>query len=135
MALSRLSLIKLLELALTLTCLGLHYNSMAEHGDQHTVMLINGTFVGFSIILVGLFAGYIMNTPINKRIDLFFSIVGCILFITCGVLILQYWNDSTAGKIIGFASNDRKSLGITKGSLAVINGIIFLVDVVFTFRD
>lgn len=58
----------LLFQALTLTCLGLHYNSMAEHGDQHTVMLINGTFVGFSIILVGLFAGYIMNTPINKRI-------------------------------------------------------------------
>lgn len=53
---------------LTLTCLGLHYNSMAEHSDQHTVMLINGTFVGFSIILVGLFAGYLMNTPINKRI-------------------------------------------------------------------
>lgn len=41
---------------------------MAEQSDQHTVMLVNGTFVGFSIILVGLFAGYIMNTPINKRI-------------------------------------------------------------------
>lgn len=54
--------------ALTLACLGLHYNSMSEHNDQHTVMLINGTFVGFSIILVGLFAGFIMNTPINKRI-------------------------------------------------------------------
>lgn len=140
--------------ALTLTCLGLHYNSMAEQSDQHTIMLVNGTFVGFSIILVGLFAGYIMNTPINKRIgkmlciklierknkksifsDLFFSIVGCILFITSGVLILQFWNESTSGKIIGFASNDRKSVGITKGSLAVINGVLFLVDVVFTFRD
>lgn len=67
--------------------------------------------------------------------DLFFSIVGCILFITVGVLILQFWNDSNAGKIIGFASSDRKSLGITKGSLSIINGILFLVDVVFTFRD
>lgn len=31
-------------------------------------MLINGTFVGFSVILVGIFAGFIVNTPINKRI-------------------------------------------------------------------
>jgi uncharacterized membrane protein YjjP (DUF1212 family) len=98
-------------------------------------MLINGTFVGYSIILVGLFAGFLMNTPINKRIDLFFSIVGCALFITCGVLILQYWNDTTSGKIIGFASNDRKSVGVTKGAIAIINGVLFLVDVVFTFRD
>lgn len=36
--------------------MGLHYNSMAE-GAHHTVMLVNGTFVGFTIILVGLFAG------------------------------------------------------------------------------
>jgi hypothetical protein len=57
------------------------------------------------------------------------------MFIASGVLILQYWNDTTAGKVHGFFSNDNKSLGITKGSLAVINGIVFLVDVVFTFRD
>jgi hypothetical protein len=125
----------LLLQAITLTCLGLHYNSMAEHTDQHTIMLVNGTFVGFSIILVALFAGYMMNTPINKRLDLFFSLIGCAMFITCGVLILQYWNDSVGGKIIGFASSDRKSLGITKGSLSIVNGILFLVDVVFTFRD
>jgi hypothetical protein len=67
--------------------------------------------------------------------DLFFSLIGCAMFIASGVLILQYWNDTTAGKIHGFFSNDNKSLGITKGSLAVINGIVFLVDVVFTFRD
>jgi hypothetical protein len=47
--------------------LGLHYNT-AEGADQHTIMLINGTFVGFTIILVALFAGYMMGTPINKRL-------------------------------------------------------------------
>lgn len=127
---------------------------MAEYSDMHNALIINGTFVGFTIILVGVFAGYIMSTPINKRIgkpltvlssdrklnfqiisDVFFSLIGCALFITSGVLILQYWNDTTVGKVIGFASNDRKSVGITKGSLAIVNGIVFLVDVVFTFRD
>ncbi|CAO1389785.1 unnamed protein product [Diamesa serratosioi] len=134
MALSRLSIIKFLELALTLTCLGLHYNSMAE-GAHHTVMLVNGTFVGFTIILVGLFAGYMMSTPINKRIDLFFSLLGCAMFIASGVLILQFWNDTSSAKLIGFFDNDRKTLGITKGSIAVVNGILFFLDVIFTFRD
>jgi len=135
MALSRLSIIKLLELIVTLTCLGLHYNSFGEVVDRHSVLIINGTFVGFTIILVGLFAGYIMNTPINKRIDLFFSVIGCALFITSGVLILQYWNDTVGGKFTGWVSKDDKTLGVTKGSLAIINGILFLVDFVFTFRD
>ncbi len=76
-----------------------------------------------------------MNTPINKRIDIFFSIVGGILFIASGVLIIQFWNDSGYGKIHGIFVKEDKNLGITKGSLAIINGILFFIDVVFTFRD
>jgi hypothetical protein len=128
---------------------------MTELVNNHNALLINGTFVGFSIILVALFAGYIMNTPINKRLgmleilsrnfrfadfkyfsDLFFSLIGCVMFIASGVVIIQYWNETTIGKIhSAFGTSDNKSMGITKGSLAIVNGIIFLVDVVFTFRD
>jgi len=135
MALSRLSILKFLELIITLACMILHYNSLGEQTSRHDIMLINGTFVGFSIILIGLFAGYIMNTPINKRIDLFFSLVGAALFIASGVLILQYWNDSVGGTFNSWVSKDNKTTGIAKGSLAVVNGIVFLIDVVFTFRD
>jgi hypothetical protein len=110
---------------------------MGDGRDQHTVLLVNGTFVGFTIILIGLFAGYLMNTPINKRIDLFFSLMGCALFIASGALILQHWTgdnwNAKFNQII--SSNDSKNMGITKGSLAIVNGILFLVDVVFTFRD
>lgn len=101
---------------------------------QHS-LLINGTFVGFSIILVGIFAGYLLNTPINKRLDIFYSLIGCGMFIASGILIISYWNDSTIGKIHGAFSGDAKNLGITKGSLAIVNGIVYLVDVFFTFRD
>ena len=76
-----------------------------------------------------------MSTPINKRIDLFFSLLGCAMFIASGVLILQYWNDSATAKVVGFFDNDKKTLGITKGSIAVVNGILFFFDVIFTFRD
>lgn len=98
-------------------------------------MLINGTFVGFTIILLGMFAGYLLNTPINKRLDIFFSIVGCAMFIASGVVILQYWNDSGLGKIHATFSTEAKNLGYTKGAFAITNGVLFLVDILFTFRD
>lgn len=144
----------------TLICCGLHYNSANESLHPHHVMLVNGTFVGFTVILIALFAGYMMGTPINKRLgelnwdshkwippcrkkslifhfflDLFFSLIGAAMFIASGVLIIQFWNDSVSGKVTGFFSENTKNTGIAKGSLAIVNGILFLVDVVFTFRD
>lgn len=125
MAVSRLSIVKFLELALTLSCVGLHYKSMGET-DEMTRLLVAGTFVGYTIILVGLFAGYLLGEPISKKIDLFFSLLGCAMFIASGVLILQEWES-------GFKT-DRRRLAISKGALAVINGVLFFFDSVFTFR-
>lgn len=126
MAVSRLSLVKFLELAVTISCVALHYKSLGET-DELTIMLVSGTFVGFSIILIGLFAGYMMGNPINKKIDIFFSLIGCAMFIASGVLILQAWES-------GFKT-ERRRLAISKGSLAVVNGVLFFFDSVFTFRD
>lgn len=125
MAVSRLSIVKFLELALTLSCVGLHYKSMGE-SDEMTRLLVAGTFVGYTIILIGLFAGYLLGEPISKKIDLFFSLLGCAMFIASGVLILQEWES-------GFKT-DRRRLAISKGALAVINGVLFFFDSVFTFR-
>lgn len=126
MAVSRLSIVKFLELALTISCVALHYKSLGET-DELTIMLVSGTFVGFSIILIGLFAGYMMGNPINKKIDIFFSLIGCAMFIASGVLILQAWES-------GFKT-ERRRLAISKGSLAIVNGVLFFFDSVFTFRD
>lgn len=126
MAVSRLSLVKFLELAVTISCVALHYKSLGET-DELTIMLVSGTFVGFSIILIGLFAGYMMGNPINKKIDIFFSLIGCAMFIASGVLILQEWES-------GFKT-ERRRLAISKGSLAIVNGVLFFFDSVFTFRD
>jgi hypothetical protein len=126
----------------------LHYKSVGET-DVHTVILTSGTFLGYTVILVGLAAGkfenfnilsiieitnlfslsgYLMNTPINKRIDLFFSIVGCALFIAVGVLVIQEWEDS-------FIKTERRKLAMAKGSLSIVNGVVFFLDIIFTFRD
>lgn len=47
--------------------IGLHYNSF-NAGDHHTAMITMGTFGGYLIILVGLFIGSVMGTPVNRRV-------------------------------------------------------------------
>uniref|UniRef100_A0A2M4AKU3 DUF7775 domain-containing protein n=2 Tax=Nyssorhynchus TaxID=44543 RepID=A0A2M4AKU3_9DIPT len=126
MAVSRLSIIKFLELALAITCVILHYKSLGERDDT-TKLLTAGTFVGYSVILIALFAGYLLGNPLNKKLDLFFSLIGCAMFIASGVLILKEWENAW--------STDTKKIAITKGSLAVTNGVLFFFDAIFTFRD
>lgn len=75
--------------------------------------------------------GYILGTPVNKRIDIFYSLVGAALFIATGSLILQDWN----GGLNEYLKTEAHKLAITKGSLAIVNGILFFADVIFTFRD
>jgi uncharacterized membrane protein len=127
MAVNKISAIKFFELLITLACLFLHYKSMAETGRE-TVLLLAGTYVGFTIILIALFAGYLLNTPSNKRIDIFISIIGCALFIACGVKVIDIWNDT-------FFKTDERTMALSKGGLSIVNGVLFLVDVFFTFRD
>ncbi|KAL7302898.1 hypothetical protein TKK_0004127 [Trichogramma kaykai] len=116
---SRLTLIKLLELILVCVLIGLHYHSYI--GTLNDAMLVTGTFCGYLIILVGLFAGAVMGTPVNRRVDLFFSLVGCALFIASGSLIIDH----------DYARNDKNT---AKGSIAIIEGIIFFIDAILTFR-
>ncbi|XP_053678106.1 uncharacterized protein LOC128728505 [Anopheles nili] len=126
MAVSRLSIAKFLELALAIICVILHYKSLGER-DDITKLLTAGSFVGFSVILIALFAGYLLSNPINKKLDMFFSLIGCAMFIASGVLILKEWENAW--------STDTKKIAISKGSLAIVNGVLFFFDAIFTFRD
>lgn len=75
-----------------------------------------------------LISGHAVSTPTNKRIDILYSLLGCALFITAGVLIIEEWNDA-------FLKNDTRKMALTKGGLAIVNGVIFFIDAIFTFRD
>ncbi|XP_031632187.1 uncharacterized protein LOC116346338 [Contarinia nasturtii] len=130
MAVSRLSIGKFLELIITITCLVLHYKSLHE-SDPQTIVLSSGTFVGYTVILVGLFAGYILSTPINKRIDIFFSLIGCALFIATGALILRDWDNGFHSVV----NSETHKLAMWKAWLSIVNGVLFFLDVIFTFRD
>uniref|UniRef100_A0A182LZ15 MARVEL domain-containing protein n=1 Tax=Anopheles culicifacies TaxID=139723 RepID=A0A182LZ15_9DIPT len=112
--------------ALAIACLILHYKSLDERDDL-TKLLAAGTFVGYSVILVALFCGYMMSELISKKLDVFFSLIGCAMFIASGVLILKEWENAW--------STDTKKLAISKGSLAVTNGVLFFFDAIFTLRN
>lgn len=68
-----------------------------------------------------------MDTPINKKLDMFFSLVGTIMFVASGALVIEAWENS-------FNSESRR-LAMAKGGLAIINGVIFLFDILLTYKE
>ena len=124
MAISRFALIKFLEFALAAVCLGLHYHSFQD--TQTALMLASATYGGYLIITCGVFAGHLAGTPINRRIDIYFCLLGCALFIASGSLEVQWFQDKGKSSI--------RDYGLAKAALAIINGIFFLVDAVFVYR-
>ncbi|CAK1547313.1 unnamed protein product [Leptosia nina] len=124
MAISRLSIIKFLELAITCACVALHYHSY--NIDPEIGMLVTGTFIGYLIIFAGAAAGYIMQTPSHKRIDIFYSLIGVCLFVASGAVIIDRFQNAWKG--------DLRDKNLAKASLAIINGALLLVDAVLTQR-
>ncbi|XP_035725640.1 uncharacterized protein LOC118443184 [Vespa mandarinia] len=122
---TRLSIIKLFELILVCILIGLHYHSFK--GDSDIEMITMGTFGGYLIILVGLFAGSIMGTPVNRRVDLFFSLIGCVLFIVTGALNIKFFDEY-------IQKGSLRDTGLTKGSISIIQAALFLIDSFLTFR-
>ncbi|OXU25786.1 hypothetical protein TSAR_010909, partial [Trichomalopsis sarcophagae] len=102
--------------------IGLHYHSQTS---GHEMMLTTGTYCGYVIILVGLFAGGVMGTPVNRRVDLFFSLVGCALFIASGAVVIDNHQHE---------SGEYFNKQMAKASISIIEGVLFFVDAVFTFK-
>ncbi|XP_017109141.2 uncharacterized protein [Drosophila bipectinata] len=122
----RLNVVKFLELGFAVACLVLHFYSFNDR-DIMTSFLATGTFTGYIIVVIGVFAGVLMRAPIHKRIDIFFSVLGSTLFVASGVFIIEAWEFS-------FRTRTR-DLALIKASLSIVNGVLFGFDAVFTFRD
>ncbi|KAF9412999.1 hypothetical protein HW555_008613, partial [Spodoptera exigua] len=109
---------------LTCSCVALHYHSYDS--DAQTGMLVTGTFVGYLIIFAGAAAGYVMQTPSHKRVDIFYSLIGVALFVASGALIIDKYQNAS--------KSDWRDKNLAKASLAIINGALLLVDAVLTQR-
>lgn len=78
------------------------------------------------LLTVWCFSGHLMTSPITRRIDIFYCLVGCAAFIAAGALNIKQFENR--GK------SETRDYGLAKASLAIINGAIFLVDSLLTWR-
>ncbi|XP_063234354.1 uncharacterized protein LOC134537624 [Bacillus rossius redtenbacheri] len=122
MAVSNIIILKLFELVLTIICLGLHYRHEASLSDLEDAF-VTATFAGYSLILIAVFARVLLRDSISTNVDIFYSLVGFALFATSGAIILT--------NVVTGASNV-KYLGLTKGSISLINSVLFLLDACLT---
>ncbi|KAL4120534.1 hypothetical protein QTP88_013206 [Uroleucon formosanum] len=126
MAITKITVIKFLELALTIIIFVLHYNSFPG-GDVTSIMITTGTYVGYVIILIGIFIGLFTGTPISSRLDMFFVLIGAALFIVSGAMSYNYFN--------GFQfKSSYVNIGLSKAWFSIFNGVVFVVDAAFTYR-
>ncbi|KOX73302.1 hypothetical protein WN51_01159 [Melipona quadrifasciata] len=59
--------------------------------------------------------------------DMFYSAVGCILFIIAGALILDHFANSVY-------RGSFRDTGLAKGCISIVGGILFLIDAILVFR-
>ncbi|CAK9828165.1 hypothetical protein ANTRET_LOCUS5739 [Anthophora retusa] len=126
MSFNRSHVLKVLQLVLVCVLIGLHYHSF-NFGSRNSAMITMGTFGGYLVILAGIFFGILLGSALERRLDLFFSVAGFILFILAGALILDDFVN------IGYKSSFRDT-GIAKGCISLAEGILFLIDAVLTYR-
>lgn len=70
--------------------------------------------------------GHLMSTPISRRIDIFFCLVGCAMFVASGAFTIQYFENMRSG--------ETRNTGLAKAAMAIINGALFLLDSLLTWR-
>lgn len=70
-----------------------------------------------------------MKKPINKHIDIFLSSIGAPLFIATGTFIIRFWETGIRASI----NTPEREWGMWKGSLAITNGGLFILDALLTY--
>lgn len=126
MAVNRLTIVKIAELVLGIAILCIHYNTFEERAPFNQ-LIVTATYAGFLIIIIGSFIGFLTGNTINKTVDLFFCVVGAVLYIISAIFSYQQFQ--------GWAYNtSHANVGLTKAGLALIQGIVFVVDAFFTFK-
>ncbi|XP_011307029.1 uncharacterized protein [Fopius arisanus] len=122
---SKLLIIKISELALVAIILAIHVNEPFCNPEDK--FLSAGTEVAYLIILVGLFAGGWVGTPVHRNVDLFFLVIGCGLFIASGATTIDLWTR------VVFRDKYR-DMALARASLSILEGVVFLIDTFFTYR-
>lgn len=129
--------LKLLQIAICLTCLGLIRQYALQFGtggwivegngvDRQLVGVIacGGMVLVTAPLLIALVAG---EVAIEKSfLETLYNVVGFIMMVTAGGMAVETYHDASEGKT--------RDAGLAMGALAIINAIIYLVDAFVAFR-
>ncbi|KAG8223365.1 hypothetical protein J437_LFUL001243 [Ladona fulva] len=116
---------KLTELVLACVCAALQKNTSQSAGYVLSYIV----FGGYIIIISGMIFGFIVKDRINRKTDLFYTLIGAVLFVAAGSLTIDYY--VYLKKQYGYS----KTEGIAGGALAMVNAIILIIDAILTFKD
>lgn len=83
---SKLLLFKLIELPFSCVCIALQCSG--AHQNRDVIAFI--TFGGYVIILCGLILGHLLKAPVEKKIDIYFTFLGFILFLASAAMLVTY---------------------------------------------
>jgi len=121
-------LLKILEIVLVFICLLLARfggdSNLKHFGGIDNDFLGIGTVVGYAIIVPAVLISYLIGSNLSI-LELFINLVGGILFIAVGAVTIQYYT----------AFRRKDSTGIALGVIAIITGIVFLIDFIFAFKN
>ncbi|XP_037076424.1 protein snakeskin-like [Pollicipes pollicipes] len=133
--------LKLIEIAICLTCLGMirHYN-LGFGGTVHTtldrrlvgVIAFGGMILVTAPMLIGLIAG---EVAIEKSYqEVIYNVVGFIVMIVAGIMALEAHN---LLRFLGFETRtgkEAREAGLAMGALGIVNSIVYLIDAFVAYR-
>ncbi|XP_064555915.1 uncharacterized protein LOC135440591 [Drosophila montana] len=90
-------------------------------------MLVCGTLTGYLIICSVLSIGHLVGAKQDKRIDILFTVAGCVLFVSTGAIILDRWMNC-------YEIASEKNTILASGVLAFATAAIFIADTFIIFH-
>ncbi|EDW06933.2 uncharacterized protein Dmoj_GI15456 [Drosophila mojavensis] len=90
-------------------------------------MLVCGTLTGYLIICSALSIGHLLGAKLDKRIDILFTVSGCVLFVSTGAIIFDRWMHR-----VELTRN--KNTILASGVLSFATAAFFIVDTFVIFH-
>ncbi|XP_075155569.1 uncharacterized protein LOC142228934 [Haematobia irritans] len=110
------------------TCIIL-IESTSDHSYSSQAMLICGTLTGYMIINICLLIGILLDGAVmDKRVIILFNFAAIVLFVASGSVIIQQWTDNYP------LPKDKNLLNVA-GTIAIINGFIYLVELFIILKQ
>lgn len=112
---------KVIELVVTTVCVGLVTDMWYVAMTPAKTVVVNGTFVGYIMLSTVIILGFVLDTPLDRKLVQVVTLPGAVMFFASGSIMTEAWKN--------FGSQADRLL--VSGILTFLNGFIYLADFVF----